>query len=90
MGAMTDSADSRVWCQWCLGSWRGHIKLTAGHMTHQDLVSFLKRCKAALRDVSGEEGYASPVILVKENVCEDGPNGQPAEFLDPEDSSLTR
>lgn len=64
--------------------------LISGHMTHKDLVSFLKRCKAALRSTLGDEGYAGPVIIVKENVCEDGPNGQPAEFLDPEDSSLTR
>ncbi len=31
-----------------------------------------------------------PILVVKENVCEDGPNGTPSEILDEEDSSLTR
>jgi len=30
------------------------------------------------------------LIIVKENTCEDGPDGSPKEFLDEEDSSLTR
>jgi hypothetical protein len=30
------------------------------------------------------------LIIVKENTCEDGPDGTAKEFLDEEDSSLTR
>jgi protein N-terminal methyltransferase len=66
-------------------------------MTHADLVTFLRRSRAALRgsstDASMSEacdgGYDS-LIFVKENVCEDGPGGKAVEFLDEEDSSLTR
>lgn len=41
--------------------------------------------------MEGEEatGYTS-LIFVKENVCEDAAWGKGHEFLDPEDSSLTR
>lgn len=65
-------------------------------MSHADLVAFLRRAKAALRvtpkpDMADEaDAYAPPVIIVKENCCEDGPDGRAAEFLDEEDSSLTR
>jgi protein N-terminal methyltransferase len=71
-------------------------------MSHADLVAFLRRSKAALRKPSldaemkdasavlkSSEGYNS-LIFVKENCCEDGPGGKPVEFLDEEDSSLTR
>ncbi|BEJ12456.1 hypothetical protein CspHIS471_0209160 [Cutaneotrichosporon sp. HIS471] len=70
-----------VWCQWCLG-----------HMSHGDLVAFLRRAKNALRAQSIDMGdeYAAPIIVVKENCCEDGPDGRASEFLDEEDSSLTR
>jgi hypothetical protein len=54
-----------------------------GHTSHSELVDFLRRSKAALRD---EES----LIIVKENTCEDGPDGTAKEFLDEEDSSLTR
>ncbi len=54
-----------------------------GHMSHSDLIAFLKRSRSAMRDESS-------FIFVKENVCEDGPNRAPVEFLDEEDSSLTR
>ena len=71
-------------------------KLTeAGHMGHDDLVAFFRKSKAALRkseDISEEPkagGYTS-LIFVKENVCEDAESGKGNEFLDPEDSSLTR
>jgi hypothetical protein len=88
----------RVWCQWCLGmlisislterkpSTQDAIRIqadTSGHTSHSELVSFLQRSKASLRDESS-------LIIVKENTCEDGPNGSPKEFLDEEDSSLTR
>ncbi|TXT10659.1 hypothetical protein VHUM_02164 [Vanrija humicola] len=72
-----------IWCQWCLG-----------HMTHADLVAFLRRAKASLRvdtDIAEEASpYGAPLIVVKENCCEDGPDGKANEFLDEEDSSLTR
>lgn len=54
-----------------------------GHTSHTELVDFLKRSKAALRDESS-------LIVVKENTCEDNKDGTPREFLDEEDSSLTR
>ncbi|KAL1408882.1 hypothetical protein Q8F55_005696 [Vanrija albida] len=70
-----------VWCQWCLG-----------HLTHADLVAFLRRAKASLRvsDAAADSRYGAPLIIVKENCCEDGPDGKGNEFLDEEDSSLTR
>lgn len=43
----------------------------------------MKRSKAALRDETS-------LIVVKENTCEDNADGTPREFLDEEDSSLTR
>jgi hypothetical protein len=54
-----------------------------GHTSHSELVDFLRRAKAALRDEDS-------LIIVKENTCEDGPDGSAKEFLDEEDSSLTR
>jgi protein N-terminal methyltransferase len=66
-----------AWCQWCLG-----------HLSDADLVSFLKRCKIALR-----EGGRS-LIVVKENLCRDFPeeSGElcPRTVFDAQDSSLTR
>ncbi len=60
-----------VWCQWCLT-----------YMTDADLITFLKRSQAALR-----EGGA---IVVKENVCKDGEGGVPDIHFDAEDSSVMR
>ena len=53
---------------------------------------FLKRAHAALRPDSGDmpSGSYSSLMFVKENVCEDGEGGKAAEFLDEQDSSLTR
>lgn len=64
-------------------------------MSHNDLVAFLRRARAALRHPSDMEDdaqseYGKPMIVVKENCCEDSPQGAPNEFLDEEDSSLTR
>lgn len=58
-------------------------ELISGHTSHSELVDFLRRSKAALRDEDS-------LIIVKENTCEDGPDGAAKEFLDEEDSSLTR
>ncbi|KAH8078325.1 AdoMet dependent proline di-methyltransferase-domain-containing protein [Filobasidium floriforme] len=76
-----------IWCQWCLG-----------HLSNPELVSFLKRCQAALLPPSSSSNskdtsvYNDPgaVIVVKENVCENGPDGTAVSVLDEEDSSLTR
>ncbi|KAE8542940.1 hypothetical protein D1P53_001005 [Cryptococcus gattii VGV] len=65
-----------IWCQWCLG-----------HMNHADLVAFLRRAHAALRE---DDDDRQSYIFVKENCCDDGPGGIPQEFMDEEDSSLTR
>jgi protein N-terminal methyltransferase len=69
-------------------------------MSHEDLITFLRRAQAALRpapaatDASASGGSgpagAGSLIFVKENCCADGAWGKGAEFLDPEDSSLTR
>jgi len=62
-----------VWCQWCLS-----------YMKDNDLLAFLKRSQAALR----EEGPG--VIVVKENVCRDGEGGVAEIRFDEEDSSVIR
>jgi protein N-terminal methyltransferase len=67
-----DSGFDVVWCQWCLG-----------HLTDADLVRFLRRAQAALRD-------AESVIVVKENLCSEGEDGQAKSVYDEQDSSLTR
>jgi hypothetical protein len=68
-----------IWCQWCLG-----------HLSDVDLVAFLQRSHAALRENDYQEGRAGkPLIVVKENVCTE-PEGVPLTVFDPEDSSLTR
>lgn len=64
-------------------------------MGHNDLVAFLRRARAALRHPSDmadddQAEYGKPIIVVKENCCEDSLEGGPNEFLDEEDSSLTR
>lgn len=63
--------------QWCLG-----------HLSNEELKSFLIRCEKSLRR-SGDtvEGY----IIVKENICRDtdGPK-KVGEIFDHEDSSVTR
>lgn len=76
MVSYTEAPNFSIWCQWCLG-----------HMNHADLVDFLRRARAALReDDEDRQSY----IFVKENCCDDGPGGIPQEFMDEEDSSLTR
>jgi len=67
-----DSGFDIIWCQWCLG-----------HLTNPDLVSFLRRANAALRDEKS-------VIVVKENVCAEFEGDDEGTFFDDQDSSLTR
>lgn len=65
----------------------------AGHIATPELIVFLKKCRQALRDTGltdEEKGAYESLLFVKENCCEDGPDGAPVEFLDIEDSSLTR
>ncbi|PCH38009.1 DUF858-domain-containing protein [Wolfiporia cocos MD-104 SS10] len=62
-----------VWGQWCLGS-----------LSDPDLVKFLKRSRAALRDPSHS------LIIVKENCCADTEDGKPQTVYDDTDSTLTR
>ena len=66
-----------IWCQWCLG-----------HLSDTDLVAFLRRCKNSLRP--SVAGSGKSVIVVKENLCFDHPDGSPRTVFDPQDSSLTR
>ena len=54
------------------------------YMTDADLIAFLRRSQAALR----KEGPG--VIVVKENVCNDGDGGAPILIFDKDDSSVTR
>ncbi|KAG5650767.1 hypothetical protein H0H81_011106 [Sphagnurus paluster] len=62
-----------IWCQWCLG-----------HLSDADLVAFLRRSHAALR----EKGKS--LIVVKENLCQDLEDGSACTVFDEQDSSLTR
>lgn len=62
-----------VWCQWCLG-----------HLSDPDLVAFLRRSRAALREPTRS------LIVVKENLCSDEPDGSACVVFDEQDSSLTR
>lgn len=69
------------------------MTLIVGHMNTPELIAFLKKARQALRDTGSSDpdnnAYES-LIFVKENCCEDGPDGKAVEFLDEEDSSLTR
>ncbi|KAI1749643.1 AdoMet dependent proline di-methyltransferase-domain-containing protein [Xylaria castorea] len=56
-----------VWTQWC-----------AGHLTNEQLVRYLKQCKAALNKDNG-------LIIVKENISTSG-----VDIFDSVDSSVTR
>ena len=55
-----------------------------GHLSDEDLVAFFRRCPAALRNK--DEG----LIVVKENLCQDGDDGSARVSFDEADSSLTR
>ncbi|KNZ71798.1 Alpha N-terminal protein methyltransferase 1 [Termitomyces sp. J132] len=64
-----------IWCQWCLG-----------HLSDADLVVFLRRSHAALR----EKEKGKSVIIVKENLCQNKEDGSACTVFDEQDSSLTR
>ena len=55
-----------------------------GHLSDEELVAFLRKAQKALRPKT--EGF----IIVKENLCSDGPDKSPRTVYDEEDSSLTR
>ena len=55
-----------------------------GHLSNVDLVAFFQRSHASLRKNNHS------VIVVKENVCSDGPDGSAQMMFDEQDSSLTR
>ena len=71
-----DDLESKFDVIWC--QW------CLGHLSDQDLVAFFRRCKLALRNAENS------VIIVKENLCEDGPDGSARSVFDESDSSLTR
>ncbi|KAF7294886.1 Alpha N-terminal protein methyltransferase 1 [Mycena indigotica] len=55
-----------------------------GHLDTDDLVAFFRRSHAALREKDRS------LIVVKENLCSDAPDGSAVTILDDQDSSLTR
>lgn len=59
-----------IWCQW-----------TLEHLTDEDLLSFLKQCKSALRQSEEENSYC----VFKENVCRNN-----LFFVNVEGSSIIR
>jgi len=65
------------WVQWCVG-----------HLSHDQLVAFLKRAKAALR--RGQAGEVEGFVVVKENVCKDDDGDGAGALFDEDDSSTTR
>lgn len=55
-----------------------------GHLSNVDLVAFFQRSRVSLRK------NKHSVIVVKENICSDGPDGSAQMMFDEQDSSLTR
>lgn len=68
---------AQVQGQWCLG-----------HLSDPELVSFLRRARAALR--TSPAGTCEGFIVVKENVCADDAAEGAGRLFDDEDSSITR
>lgn len=54
-----------------------------GHLSDVDLVAFMNRSRVSLRDEKS-------LIVVKENICSDKPDGSAETVFDEQDSSLTR
>lgn len=65
------------WAQWCVG-----------HLSHDQLVGFLRRAHKALR--RGPGGEVEGFIVVKENVCKDDDGDGAGALFDEDDSSTTR
>ena len=59
---------------------------SAGHLSDDELVAFLKRSRAALRQQPNAGGACEGYILLKENVCKD----ETERLFDDDDSSYTR
>lgn len=66
-GPKDDVKYDLIWNQWCLG-----------HLTDEQLIHYLERCKTALKPDSG-------LIVVKENLSTSG-----TDLFDEVDSSVTR
>ncbi|TKA56274.1 hypothetical protein B0A53_01566 [Rhodotorula sp. CCFEE 5036] len=64
-----------IMIQWCIG-----------HLSDDELVAFLKRSRAALRQQPNAGGACEGYILLKENVCKD----ETERLFDDDDSSYTR
>jgi protein N-terminal methyltransferase len=67
-----DATYDLMWNQWCVG-----------HLTDQQLVEYLERCKGVLR--RDEDGKTTGVIVLKENLSSSG-----SDLFDKQDSSVTR
>jgi protein N-terminal methyltransferase len=72
----SDDTDSGFDVLWC--QW------CLGHLSDADLLLFMQRCQSAQRSSDNS------LIMVKENVCSDGPDGEPRSAFDEQDSSITR
>lgn len=68
-----------VWCQWALG-----------HLSDADLVTFFKQARESLRKSPTGRAQEDGLVVVKENVCRDSHDGEPAVVFDYDDSSVTR
>ncbi|GAA5894650.1 hypothetical protein JCM6882_006647 [Rhodosporidiobolus microsporus] len=66
-----------VMVQWCIG-----------HLSDDELVAFLQRSRAALRQK--KDGTCEGFIVLKENVCKDSDADGAGRLFDDEDSSITR
>ncbi|GAA6029448.1 hypothetical protein JCM8097_003684 [Rhodosporidiobolus ruineniae] len=66
-----------VMIQWCIG-----------HLSDDELVAFLQRSRAALRQKT--DGTPEGFIILKENVCQDDAADGAGRLFDDDDSSITR
>lgn len=55
-----------------------------GHLSDDELITFFERAKSSLNSME------DCLIVVKENLCENGPSNTPRAVFDQQDSSLTR
>jgi protein N-terminal methyltransferase len=73
-----DATFDVIWCQWCLG-----------HLSDSDLISLFKRSRPSLRHMPGRPREGG-LIVVKENLCSDGPGDVADTVYDALDASVTR